>query len=481
MGFQSIPTNAYGQVVLENMLFENKWAKSPLFKRIIANVKKSLLNGDDMIGRVITGNSFYDEGANSGGAVGYGAGVKVGEYPYKKKIQGMPFDLDTASILRLDPANNPKDALTVSRWFDAVVNKKYESMERQFLGDGSGIVAYCKVSVAVAVNGLITLAANTPRIVFDKILTTGTYVVVGTIASGVVTPKTGDTSSIILQGYITKPDPVAKTFYLALTYANAIAGTQSANYDEADTASGSDYAVWIATPSTTAAQTTAASNILAGLGLANAYATTDSDTTMPCMDGILKLNEYHSSATYGMYGFSGANTDGFNPVYAAGSSTTGLTPAILQAVINDMNADELAQPLIATSNIIWSDWCDDYRESSYVSAEEGGSRNFEPGFRVNATIVPVQHTGYWDNQGVVHGLDLSTIHMIYTPSKYLKAVGAGVVPGLGFRHVDPLHPNSSYYASGNQIIWDGNLVSDGRRNRNFVIGSLQTTLLSTAS
>ena len=479
MSFQTIPTNAQGQVILRDMIFENKFAKSPLFSKILANVKKSVLNGDDMRSRVITANSLYAENAQySGNAVGYAGGLAVAEYAYKKKTQAIPIDLDLVSQLRLDPANNPKDALTLDNWFSSVLNKAYTLLEWQWLGDGSGAVAHMSSTAAYAVNGLITLDSKTPRIVFDKLLTTGTYVVCGTISSGVVTPFTGDTSNII-QGYVTLPDPVAKTFYLAESYAAAIAGTASADYDDSTT--GASAYVWLATPSTTASQHTAAVNILSGLGLNNAYATTDSETTMGCMDGILKLNEYHSASTYGMYGVSGATHESFNPIRLAGSSTTGLTPAILQAVINDMNVDGFTQPLIATSNIIWSDWCDDYRESSYVQASEGGARNFEPGFRVNGTIVPVHHTGYWDDKGVAHGLDLSTFDVIYTPSKYLKAVGEPNVPGYGFRHFDVLHPQSAYYAAGNQLIFDGNLVTNGLRNRNFVIDSLQTTLLSTAS
>lgn len=470
MGYNTIPTNAQGQQILKDMVFETKWSKSPLFKRILANVSKSVLNGDDMRSRIITANGMYPEQAQGGVAVGAGGTLTVSEYAYKKKTQAIPIDMSLEMQLRLDPANNPKDAVTVDRWFSGILDKAYDLLEWQWLGDGSGLVAGGHASTATS-NGVVYLLANTPRIVFDKLLQIGTYVVLGTQSNGVVTVGTGS-NSVYCQGYIIANDPVAKTITLSLT----LGGSAATNIDLAASASNG---IWLATPSTVAAQTTIVgpTYILSGVGLDNA--TADSETSFSCMHGIRRLNAYHDG-TDALYGVAGAGNNTFNPVRVAGSSTTGLTPAILQATINDMNADSFTQPLIATSNIIWSDWCDDYRESSYVEAKEGGARNFEPGFRVNGEIVPVHHTGYWDAKGECHGLDLSTFDIIYTPSKYLKAAGIEV-PGFGFRFFDPLHPNSAYYAAGNQLIFDGNLVSDGRRHRNFIIDSLQTTLLSTAS
>jgi len=453
------------------MLFENKFAKNPLFSRILANVAKTALNGDDMRSRVLVDNSFYIDAAHSGRSIGDAGTLKINEYAYLKKTQSIPINMDLPMQLRLDPANNPKDAVTVANWFSTILDKSYDLLEFQWMGDGSGKVAAGSSTTATS-NGVVYLDSKTPNVVFSKILRYGTYVVLGTQSNGAVTVGTGS-SSVYCQGYIVASDPVAKTITLSLTPGGSAA-------TDIDLDASASNGIWLATPSSEQAQTTivGATYILSGVGLDNA--TADSETSFSCMHGIRRLNAYHDS-TDALYGVAGAGDPSFNPVRVAGSETTGLTTAILQAVINDMNVDGFTQPVIATSNIIWSDWCEDYREASYVEAKEGGARNFEPGFRVNGTIVPVHHTGYWDPNGEAHGLDLSTLNIIYTPSKYLKAVGAANVPGFGFRHMDPLHPNSAYYASGNQLIFDGNLISDGRRNRNFIIDSLQTTLLSTAT
>lgn len=465
MAYNTIPTNAQSQAFLENMVFESTWKKTPLFSRLFDNCKKSILSGDDMKSKVITSNGMYFENGGASAAVGAAGSLTVSEYTYLNKLLAMPVDMDLRMQMSLDPANNPKDAVTVDRWFKGVITKANDLLEWLWLGDGSGMVAAGSSTTATA-NGVVYLDTSTPRIVYDKLLQIGTYVVLGTISAGSVTVGTGS-NSVYCQGYIIANDPVAHTITLSLTRG----GSAATNIDLAASASNG---IWLATPSTVAAQTTIVdpAAILSGVGTSSATADA---ITFSAMDGILKANQY-LTGSYALYGATLSNT--FNPVYLAGSSTKGLLPGNLQEVINNVNADNKSDYVIATSNVIWTDWCEAFRTSSYVDAAKEVA-NFEPGFKIGGRVFPVHATGYWDAKGLVHGVDTSTLHIIYNQGSFLKKAGIDM-PGWGFRYPEALHQNSAYYAAGNQLVFMGNLVSDGRRNHNFTIQSLQTTALYSA-
>lgn len=464
MGYESIPASAQSQIFLKNMLWANTWKKSALFSRLFAGVDKSILSGDDMKSKMLVGNSFYPENGSAGAAIGSSGTLSFAEYTFVKKLLAIPINMDLRMQIELDAMNNrDQAAATTARWFRSIIDKANDLVEWMFLGDGSGRIAECSTVTNIS-NGTVTLKANTPQKVFDKLIQPGTYLVCGTRSAGVVTPASGS-SSHYCQGFVCNVKPGAKTFDLAATAALAAAGTADADVD--GTTSGDDIGVYFATPS--AGATTIASVILAGVGLAT---TTTDAITMSCMNGIRRTNEY-LTGSYTLHGITASNT--FNPIYKSGDNSKGLVPGLLSEIFNNINSVTGSDHVIATSNIIWNDWCDLFRTSSFVDAAKEQA-NFEPGFMVGGHIKPVHAEGYWDPLGVVHGIDTSTHHIIYSQMPFLRDAGTDEV-GWSFRHKEVLHPSSSYYGAGNELVYMGNLVSDGRRNQNFVIDSLQTTAL----
>ena len=460
MAFESLANtaNAQNQAFLKNMLWSQTWKPSPLFKRLFAGVDKSILTGDDMKSKVISGNSFYIENGGAGAAIGATGTLTFAEYTFVKKLQAIPLNMDLRMQIELDNMNNKDSAAaTTARWFKEIVTKADDLVEWQMLGDNSGKIAGVKAATAIAA-GVVTLDADTPRKVFDKLLSVGTYVLAGALSSGVAT-STAATTTGYIHGWISANDPVAKT----ITLTTAQYGTTTTNLDKAATAS---LYIFFATPGT--AQTAAVTG-MAGVGLAS---TTTDLITMTCMNGIRKTNEV-LTGSYALHGIT--KSAQFNPIYLAGDSTKGLLPGNLSELMNNINTTVQSQHVIGTSNIIWNDWCDAFRAASFVDAFKEQA-NFEPGFMSGGRIIPVHAEGYWDALGVVHGIDTSTHHIIYSQMPFLRDAGTDEV-GWAFRFPEALHQNSAYYGAGNQLVFMGNLVSDGRRNQNFMMDSLQTTAL----
>jgi hypothetical protein len=466
--YTGIPTNAQVEAIYKDQLLKNRLPQSALAKRLFGSIERRLLQGDTLTVRNIINASFNFDYPS--GVTGQGGSVMLKEYNYLKKPLSMPVSMNTIDYHRLKDPTNAKSAMTMADFYDAAMSRADELVLFDLMGDGSGRIA--NVSATAIANGVVVLASDTPKIIFDRHACVGNYVCVAVRATGVMAVNPGGSGSYI-EGFIVASNFATKTIYLhpaGWDYSVSDAATASADLDFTTTLN--TEALYYAKPGKVAISATA-SAVRWGL---EPSATADAATNRP-MHGILKLNQVHTLGSHKLYAVDGATTNSFQPMTVTPADTTlGISKADIEDGVQGCNSD-FQDFMFLTDQIIRSDYFSRYsiEAGAFRALKDGDPTNMELGFAINGRVYQVEGTPYWNGKGEFHGLDLSTLGMVYTQTESNAAIG-DYNPGFTWLlGGNGMKADGQYYGLENQLYLDANFVSNGLRNKNFVIGSCQTS------